>query len=51
MVKNRFWQATSGLAQLHPTLAVQVGDGCVSTFFKKSIKHNDINSIYLVGWL
>ena len=32
MVKNRFWQVMSGLAQPHPTLAGQVEDGCVSTF-------------------
>lgn len=51
MVKNTFWQAMSQLAQPHPTLAGQVEDGCVSTFFLKSIKHNNINSIYLVGWL
>ena len=33
MVKNRFWQAMSQLAQPHPTLAGQVEDGYVSTFF------------------
>lgn len=38
MVKNRFWQAMSQLAQPHPTLAGQVEDGYVSTFFLKIYK-------------